>query len=226
MRKTIVAALLGSAVVLGIAAGAGAKSPPDKLVCSPGANGGTLVGGVCVLPGAVLGQLYEGFIITSNNSGGTFQIASGSVPPGMSMPAVYGAAGTIVAGTATQEGTFTFTVKGVDDEGQPLQQTYSITVGPPLPLKDTTGKLFPSGSVGSPYAANFFLSGGVAPYTWSLASGKLPPGLRLVTTDAPSDDNNQLAGTPTTAGTFTFTMKVTDSLGDSASGRVKLVITP
>jgi hypothetical protein len=107
------------------------RQPPDMLVCSPGSNGGTLVGGVCVLPAASVGQPYEGFIITSHNSGGTFSIIAGSVPPGLFMPAQYGASGTIVGGTPTQQGVFTFTVKGTDQQGQPLQQAYSISVGPP-----------------------------------------------------------------------------------------------
>ena len=45
--------------------------PPDTLVCSPDSNGGTLVNGVCVLPAAAFGQSYEGFILTSSNSGGS-----------------------------------------------------------------------------------------------------------------------------------------------------------
>ena len=98
---------------------------------------------------------------------------------------------------------------------------------PPLPLKvvlpASGSTLFP-GTVGVAYAQNFFLSGGVAPYTWSVASGQLPPGLALVSTDAPNDNNNQLAGTPTQAGTFTFTMEVTDGNGKSASQKFELTI--
>lgn len=196
------------------------QEPPDTLLCDPGDNGGTLVNGVCVLPDANIGQGYEAFIITSHESGGTFSITAGSLPPGMSMPSVFGAAGTIVAGTPTQQGTFTFTVTGTDGQGEPLQQAYSIKVDPPLPLTvvlPASGSTLAPGTVGTAYAENFFLSGGVAPYTWSVASGTLPRGLKLVTTDAPTDNNNQLAGTPTTAGTFTFTMKVTDSQGNQAT---------
>src|SRR5260370_35027248 len=80
------------------------SSPPDTLVCSPDTNGGTLVNGVCVLPAAALGQNYEGFIITSNNSGGSFQIISGSLPPGLSMPAQHGASATTAAGPPTHHG--------------------------------------------------------------------------------------------------------------------------
>jgi hypothetical protein len=78
-----------------------------------------------------------------------------------------------------------------------------------------SGPTLHSGNVGVAYAQNFFLSGGVAPYTWSVAAGQLPPGLALTTTNAPADNNNQLPGTPTAAGTFT--MKVTDSAGHQAS---------
>ncbi len=155
---------------------------------------------------------------------------SGSIPPGMKMPSVYAAGSTIIGGTPTQQGTFTFTVNNVpynNPSARPSQGTYSITVNPPLPLNivpPASGSTLSPGTVGTAYAQNFFLSGGVAPYTWSVASGQLPPGLALKSTDAPNDNNNQLAGTPTAAGTFTFTMKVTDSSGQSASQRFSLTI--
>ena len=58
------------------------------------------------------------------------------------------------------------------------------------------GAVLPPGTVGARYAENFFLSGGVAPYTWSVAAGKLPPGLGLASTAGPADKNNQLAARP------------------------------
>jgi hypothetical protein len=227
VRKTLTVLVAAGSVLLGIAMATPALASTDTLVCSPSTNGGALVNGVCVLPGASVGQPYEGFIITSNNSGGTFAIVAGGLPPGLSMPASYGASGTIVAGTPTQHGTFTFTVKGTDQQGQPLQQTYRITVGAPPPLAivlPADGSTLPAGRVGTAYAQNFFLSGGVAPYTWSAAAGKLPPGLHLVSTAAPADTNNQLAGTPTKAGTFVFTMKVTDGTGSQATHQFSLTI--
>jgi Putative Ig domain len=136
MKKTIMSGLSAGILLLGFASAGTAYANAmsrDRLVCSPGSNGGTIVQGVCVLPRAHVGQQYEGFIITSNNSGGTFAIVAGSLPPGLSMPASYGASGTIVGGTPSKQGTFTFTVKGTDQEGQPLQQTYSIRVGAPRP---------------------------------------------------------------------------------------------
>jgi hypothetical protein len=59
-----------------------------------------------------------------------------------------------------------------------------------------------------------------------VASGQLPPGPALVSTDALTDNNKELAGTPATAGTFTFTMKVTDSTGSQAARQFTLTIQP
>lgn len=79
-------------------------------------------------PTPARGKAYEGFILTNDGSVDTFSIVVGSLPPGPSMPAVFGAAGTIVGGTPTEQGTFTFTVHVLNPEGQTAQQTYSIKV--------------------------------------------------------------------------------------------------
>src|SRR5258706_449950 len=103
MRKTTATLVAAGALLLGIAAAspALATAAPLTLLCSPSANGGTLVNGVCVLPNVNVGQSAEEFILTSNGAVNTFTIVSGSLPPGMSMPATFGAAGTIVGGTPT-----------------------------------------------------------------------------------------------------------------------------
>jgi hypothetical protein len=86
MRRTLAAVAAGGALLAGIATAspALAGSQPITLLCSPGTNGGTLVHGVCVLPGAKVGHPYEGFLLTSNGAVDTFTITSGSVPPACS----------------------------------------------------------------------------------------------------------------------------------------------
>ena len=214
MRKTAAAIAVAGSLLAGIAAAgpALAQSRPITLLCSPGSNGGTLVNGVCVLPAAAAGQPYEAFLLTSNGAVDTFTITSGSLPPGLSMPATYGAAGTIVGGTPTAQGTFTFTVH-VTPFGKTTPSTngtFSIAVGAPPPLTIT----FPvpccnAGTVGTAYFQNFFSSGGTGPFTWTIAAGHLPPGVALT--------GSHLGGTPTAVGTFTFVIEVTDSAGDQAT---------
>ena len=134
MKRTLAVLVAAGSVLLWIGTASPALASADMLVCSPSTNGGTLVKGVCVLPAGNVGQPYEAFIITSANSGGTFSIVSGSLPPGLFMPAGFGASGTIVGGTPTAQGSCTFTVAGVDNAGHHLRQAYSITIDPPPPL--------------------------------------------------------------------------------------------
>jgi hypothetical protein len=228
MRKTVAAVVAAGSLLAGaLLAGLGAATPalaqsrPITLLCSPGTNGGTLVNGVCVLPAAAVGQPYEAFLLTSNGAVDTFTITKGSLPPGLSMPATYGAAGTIVGGTPTTAGTFTFSVH-VTKFGTSTPSTngsFSITVGSAPPLAITfPGTCCNAGTVGSSYFQNFFTSGGVGPFTWTVAAGQLPPGVVLTT--------GHLGGTPTLAGAFAFTIKVTDSAGDQASEPGSITISP
>ena len=203
---------------------------PDQLLCNA-ATGGFLINGICVLPDSVVGQHYQGHLPTSHNAGGTLSIVAGALPPGLSLPSTFGTAGDIIGGTPGQPGiepSFAFTVQGTGDQGQPLYQAYQINVNQDLPLtiNASGGSTLGPGMVGGAYAQNFFLSGGAGPYSWAVAAGQLPPGLILQTTAGPRDANNELAGTPTTAGTFTFTMRLTDYAGQQATQQFSLTIDP
>ena len=94
----------------------------------------------------------------------------------------------------------------------------------PLTINESGGTDL-GGTVGQAFAQDFFLSG-AGPYTWSVAAGQLPPGLTLQTTAGPRDANNELAGTPTTAGTFSFTMRLTDYAGQQATQQFSLTVDP
>ena len=76
------------------------------------------------------------------------------------------------------------------------------------------------GRVGVSYATGVFADGGVPPYRWSLVAGALPPGLSLTTSPG------RITGTPTTAGTFTFTLRVADSGGQQATRQFSITISP
>jgi len=95
----------------------------------------------------------------------------------------------------------------------------------PLSVNASGGTDF-GGTVGQTFRSYFFVSGGAAPFTWSVASGQLPPGLTLQSPYGPRDANDELAGTPTTAGTYTFTMLVTDFDGQQATQKFTATIDP
>jgi Putative Ig domain len=110
-------------------------------------------------------------------------------------------------GSEPAAGTFTFTVQVKDETRATDTETFTIEILPPEAPTITTEALS-SGTVGEFYCCgNLFASGGVQPFTWSVVAGTLPPGLEL-----PKGENT-ISGTPTTAGTFTFTVRVTDDLG-------------
>lgn len=238
---TFATALSTTAVLAGVAAGpASAKPyPPPSihLLCTAAANRGTLHGSLCALPFGVITAPNSYTATTAVSKLGaagptvTFALSAGSLPPGLTLPATFTGAGDVVGGTPTDPGTEpgrNFTVQGTGDQGQPLYQAYSINVDQnvPLAINASGGSTLGAGTVGTAYAQNFFVTGGAGPYTWSVASGQLPPGLTLQTSGDPRDANNQLAGTPTTAGTYTFTMRLTDYPGQQATQQFTLVITP
>jgi large repetitive protein len=75
-----------------------------------------------------------------------------------------------------------------------------------------------SGVIGTPYLVNFLASGGTPSYTFTLSSGTLPPGCSL-------SSGGVLSGTPTTLGTFTFVLLVTDANGITNTGSFDVTIT-
>src|SRR5581483_7222905 len=88
--------------------------------------------------------------------------------------------------------------------------------GGPGPLTITTQSL-PSGTVSVNYSATLAATGGQPPYNWSVSSGSLPSGTNLNSAGA-------LSGTPTTAGNYTFTIRVNDSGTGTQSQNFTIVI--
>ncbi len=85
----------------------------------------------------------------------------------------------------------------------------SVKIYAPPPLAISTTSL-PAAYTTLSYSTQFTATGGSPPYTWSLPSGSLPPGLTMAAT------TGVISGTPTLAGSFSFVVKVTDSYGRTA----------
>ncbi|GAC1453882.1 MAG: hypothetical protein PVSMB6_08890 [Steroidobacteraceae bacterium] len=87
-----------------------------------------------------------------------------------------------------------------------------------LPPATTTTSLA-DGVVNQSYGATLAATGGRTPYTWSIATGALPPGLTL------SPSTGQISGAPTApAAAAPLTVKVTDSRAQSATANLTLTI--
>jgi len=75
----------------------------------------------------------------------------------------------------------------------------------------------PAAQTGAPYSTLLASSGGTPPYTWNLSSGALPQGLALTSTGS-------ISGTAIQVGTYTFTVKVTDSASQTQTLSEKLQV--
>ncbi|HET6934802.1 MAG TPA: putative Ig domain-containing protein [Candidatus Angelobacter sp.] len=139
------------------------------------------------LPDAIVGVPYS---TTLQASGGispfTWSLTAGSLPAGLSL-----SSGGVISGTPTTASastSFSVTAKDSASPAQSTTQTLAIHVASKLAI--TTAALA-DGRVGSPYLQTLAAAGGTGAYTWSLASGALPPGLTLSATGV-------ISGTPTT----------------------------
>ena len=155
-------------------------------------------------------------------TGGTtpysWSISAGALPAGLTLTAGTGS----ISGTPTASGSFSFTAK-VTDSTSPTTQTatkaFNLTIAAaPNPVQITTTSL-PSGQVNTAYSTTLAASNGATPYSWSITSGSLPAGLTLTAA------TGAISGTPTAAGTSSFTVKVTDSGSPATSASANLSIT-
>ncbi|HET9844863.1 MAG TPA: putative Ig domain-containing protein [Nitrospira sp.] len=162
------------------------------------------------LPAGNIGAVYNQSVQTVGGFGPlSFNIVvpgTGTLPPGFNLNPTTGA----ISGTATTTGTFPFTVRVADTSGQQDTQAFSIRIDPQSPPRITTTSL-PGGTVSLPYNQTVQAAAGIGTLTWSITVGSLPPGLTI----GPSltGPSVTISGTPTTQGTFNFTVRVTDTLG-------------
>ena len=77
-----------------------------------------------------------------------------------------------------------------------------------------------SAQVGSPYGSPVVTTGGEPNYSYAITSGTLPAGLQFLGLSNPN-----IFGLPTTAGTSSFTLQVTDAMGNKATNNCSITVT-
>ena len=168
------------------------------------------------LPDGKVGEFYSPLLAELKYDGmfgsKTWSIASGSLPPGLKFLSTNLVA-TSLTGTPTRAGTYTFTVmvsvRNIDSRRTDrATKEFTITILPSeMPDPEIIGE-FSEGKPNEPYSSSIYASNGTKPYTWSY-SGNLPPGLSL----RANDDTYTLSGTPTTTGSYNFSVTLSDTYG-------------
>ncbi|WP_027485765.1 putative Ig domain-containing protein [Rhodanobacter sp. OR87] len=146
----------------------------------------------------------------NGNGSYTYSLASGALPPGITLSS----AGT-VSGTPTTAGNYNFTVSATDGFGFTGSRAYTFTVA--APTITITPATLPNGQANVAYSQALGASGGNGSYTYSLASGALPPGVTL-------SSSGTVSGTPTTAGNYNFTVSATDGFGFTGSRAYTFIV--
>lgn len=92
-----------------------------------------------------------------------------------------------------------------------------LVLGPSSAAPVVLGSALAGGTTGAAYSETITVIGGTAPYTYSTA-GTLPPGLSFSSTTL------TISGTPTTAGSYTFSISVTDANNNSSTETLSIQI--
>jgi hypothetical protein len=197
--------------------GAGTYACPNSINVNISGNNSTnnfavqSCGGISIvtpspLPAGEVNVYYDQFIQASScGSSFNWSQTGGSLPANLNL--YPGGNEFELAGTPSSGGTYTFTVQ-VNDGTHTTNQQFSVSISNALQI--VTASL-PDGTNGAAYgqtlqAAGGLPFGGASPYGWTVVSGALPGNLNLST-------NGLLAGTPSAAGAFNFTVEAADALG-------------
>ncbi len=171
------------------------------------------------LPTGVVGVAYLQTITATGGTGPyTFAVTAGSLPTPAS-PAFALTSGGALSGTPTAASTSSFTITATDANGCKGSQPYTITINlancPTLTILPAT---LPIAVVGLPFSQTISASGGTG---FTFASAPVPPVPGLTLTSA-----GLLSGTPTTTGSFSFTVTATDANGCTVSQAYTILVNP
>lgn len=127
----------------------------------------------------------------------TWSITSGTLPSGLTLDSASG----IISGTPTGIAVANLVLQVADSVGRTAIKALTLNVTTPLTLTTAT---LPAAYYSTPYSTTLVISGGVAPFTFSV-SGSFPPGVTL------NASSGVISGTTTVSGSNNVSITVTDS---------------
>ena len=170
----------------------------------------TISVGPATLIDAIEGVAYSQQLSATGAAGPfSFSVSGGALPPGLSL-----SPSGLISGVPTASGAFTFRVDATEPGGCLGSRTYTLDVCSSLTIVPA---MLPEARQSLPYAVTLTAAGGTPPYTFVLTGGTLPGGVSL-------SSSGDLAGVPSGAGTFAFTVGVTDGRGCDGSANLALSV--
>lgn len=144
-----------------------------------------------------------------------WDVADGALPDGLTF-----SSGGVLEGAPTTAGDYTFTLRATDDNDCPGVVAFALSIVEPDPIvvlpSDAT--LAP-GARGWLYVSIFTAEDGIGPpYAFTISDGDLPDGLALSV-------GGVLAGLPSVAGSFVFTVRATDEADNFGEREYTLQLT-
>jgi hypothetical protein len=130
----------------------------------------------------------------------TWSIIEGALPPGLTLGATDG----MISGMPSAAGSFTFTVRAaMNSDTRTDTKALGITIRDRVAIASA---VTPPSEVGVPFLLPLSATGGSGTFAWALSSGALPTGVALTPTGT-------IAGRPSEAGTFAYTVTASDTEG-------------
>ncbi len=152
-------------------------------------------------------QQYTATVSGTSNTAVTWSATAGTINSN----------GLYTAPTVTAQTNATVTATSSADSSKSASATATVNpVNTTTTLQITSGSL-PQGQQGATYGEVFTATGGTPPYSWSISAGAAPAGITMAST-------GDLAGIPTALGAFNFTVTVTDTMQNTATGNFSVTV--
>ena len=140
-------------------------------------------------PNGIISTSYAYTFAANGSPAPTYSLASGSLPPGLTLNAANG----LLSGVPSASGVFgPITLSAVNGFGSVISAPFTISVNAPPTAFSAQSPT--NGAIGTAYSYTFAANGFPSP-SYTLVSGILPPGLTLSPTGV-------LSGTPTVSGMY------------------------